>query len=61
MYYLSYYPKFYYKEHIPIHYILMVGYDDEEKYIYVYDCGIEEMQKLNMKLLKRLLILKRPL
>lgn len=35
MYYLSHYPKFYNKEHIPIHYILMVGYDDEEQCWYL--------------------------
>jgi hypothetical protein len=47
MYYLEYYPKFYYKEHIPIHYVLMVGYDDEEKCVYVYDCGIKDVQKIS--------------
>ena len=55
MYYLSFYPKFYYKEHIPIHYILMVGYDDEEQCAYVYDCGIEEMQKIKYETLEKAL------
>lgn len=55
MYYLSYYPKFYYKEHIPIHYILMVGYDDEEQCAYVYDCGIEEVQKIKYATLEKAL------
>ncbi|NFE79075.1 DUF4872 domain-containing protein [Clostridium sporogenes] len=55
MYYLSYYPKFYYKEHIPIHYILMVGYDDEEQCAYIYDCGIEEIQKIKYETLKKAL------
>lgn len=55
MYYLSYYPKFYYKEHIPIHYILMVGYDDEEHCAYVYDCGIEEVQKIKYEILEKAL------
>lgn len=55
MYYLSYYPKFYYKEHIPIHYILMVGYDDEEQCVYVYDCGIEDVQKIKYETLEKAL------
>lgn len=55
MYYLSYYPKFYYKEHIPIHYILMVGYDDDEQCVYVYDCGIEEVQKIKYETLEKAL------
>lgn len=42
MYYLEYYPKLYHKEHIPFHYILMIGYDDDEKCIYLYDCGRKE-------------------
>lgn len=55
MYYLSYYPKFYYKEHIPIHYVLMVGYDDEEQCSYVYDCGIKEVQKIKYETLEKAL------
>ncbi|QAA32208.1 BtrH N-terminal domain-containing protein [Clostridium manihotivorum] len=39
MFYLPYFEKLYRKEHIPFHYILMVGYDDEEQSIYLYDCG----------------------
>ncbi|WP_160680500.1 BtrH N-terminal domain-containing protein [Clostridium sp. C8-1-8] len=39
MFYLPYYEKLYHKEHIPFHYILMVGYDDEKQSIYLYDCG----------------------
>lgn len=59
MYYLSYYPKFYYKEHIPIHYILMVGYDDEEQCAYVYDCGIKEVQKIKYETLEKALNIKK--
>ncbi|WZL73134.1 BtrH N-terminal domain-containing protein [Clostridiaceae bacterium 35-E11] len=55
MHYLSYYPKFYYKEHIPIHYILMVGYDEEEQCAYIYDCGIEEVQKIKYETLEKAL------
>lgn len=46
MYYLPYYPKFYHKEHIPFHYVLMVGYDENERCIYVYDCGHAELLSL---------------
>lgn len=47
MYYLEYYTKLYHKEHIPFHYVLMIGYDDEEKNIYLYDCGRKEVMKLS--------------
>ncbi|MCC0702425.1 DUF4872 domain-containing protein [Clostridioides sp. ES-S-0049-02] len=43
MYYLPYYEKLYHKEHIPFHYVLMVGYDDIEERIYLYDCGITDL------------------
>lgn len=45
MYYLPY-VNMYHKQHIPMHYILMVGYEEEKKCIYLYDCGREEMQEL---------------
>lgn len=47
MYYLEYYPKLYHKNHIPFHYILMVGYDDISEHIYLYDCGRKEMLELS--------------
>lgn len=47
MYYLEYYPKLYHKEHIPFHYILMIGYDDELEKVYIYDCGREEKIELS--------------
>ncbi len=47
MYYLEYYTKLYHKEHIPFHYVLMIGYDDEEKNIFLYDCGRKDMIKLS--------------
>lgn len=43
MYYLDYYPKLYYKHHIPFHYVLMVGYDDEKECTYIYDCGRKDI------------------
>ena len=47
MYYLHYYPDLYNKQHIPIHYILLVGYDDERQIVYVHDCSIPEVQKIS--------------
>ncbi len=46
MYYLHYYPKFYHKMHIPIHYIMMIGYDDDKQLAYVLDCGMEDVQSI---------------
>ncbi len=37
MYHLPY-VKFYHQFHIPIHYVLMVGYDDEREGVWVQDC-----------------------
>lgn len=47
MYYLPYYSKLYHKAHIPFHYVLMVGYDDEAQCIYLLDCGREEVLVLS--------------
>jgi hypothetical protein len=47
MYYLPYYSKLYHGEHIPFHYVLMVGYDDYAQCIYLLDCGREEVQTLS--------------
>lgn len=44
MYYLPYYEKFYGKIHIPIHYVLMIGYDDDNERILVLDCGKQDIQ-----------------
>lgn len=46
MYYLPYLTKLYHGEHIPFHYVLMVGYDDDAQCIYLVDCGREEVQML---------------
>lgn len=40
------YLKMYHKYHIPIHYVLMVGYDDEKKSVLIYDCDREALQEL---------------
>lgn len=55
MYYLKYYTKFYYQQHIPIHYVLMVGYDDEKECVYVFDCGLEDMQEISYEMLEKAL------
>lgn len=47
MFYLPYFEKLYHKEHIPFHYILMVGYDDQKQSIYIYDCGRLELLSLS--------------
>ena len=46
MYYLHYYPELYGKEHVPIHYVLMVGYDDERQVLYVHDCSVDGVQEV---------------
>ena len=53
MYYLEYYPKLYKKYHVPIHYVLMVGYDEERKSAYILDCGIETVQEISYDLLEK--------
>lgn len=47
MFYLSYYEKFHYQEHIPLHYVLMVGYDDENEQITVHDCGCKTSKQIS--------------
>jgi hypothetical protein len=46
MYYLHYYPEIYMKQHIPIHYVLVVGYDDEVQGVYVQDCTFSGIQNI---------------
>lgn len=59
MYYLPYYPKFYEKIHIPIHYVLMVGYDEEANCVYVQDCGLDGEQVLSMDILEKALAIEK--
>ena len=47
MYHLPYYEKFYHKIHVPIHYVLMVGYDEEQKAVLVLDCDRPEVQEVS--------------
>lgn len=46
MYYLHYYPNLYMKEHVPIHYVLLVGYDDEKQVVFIHDCSYAGIQEL---------------
>ena len=46
MYYLHYYSDLYKKQHVPIHYVLVVGYDDEKQVVSVHDCSHENVQKI---------------
>ena len=45
MYYLPYL-KMFHTEHIPIHYVMMVGYDQEKDCILIYDCDRENLIEL---------------
>ncbi len=60
MYYLAYYPKIYNKMHIPNHYIMMVGYDEEQQCAYVLDCGVKETQSISYEQLAKSLEKKVP-
>ena len=46
MFYLHYFTDLYQKEHIPIHYLLVVGYDDDRQLIYIHDCTFEGVQEI---------------
>ena len=47
MYYLHYYRDLYGKQHVPIHYVLVVGYDDEEQCVSVHDCSYQNVRKIS--------------
>jgi hypothetical protein len=44
MYHLHFYPGIYHQRHIPIHYLLLVGYDDSNAY--VHDTGLQAVQAI---------------
>jgi len=46
MFYLHYYPDLYGKQHILIHYVLVVGYDEEEQIVFVHDCSHRNVQTI---------------
>ena len=47
MFHLHFYKGIYHKQHIPIHYLLLVGYDDQ--IAYVHDTGMEKIQAVPLK------------
>lgn len=47
MYNLPYYEKFFHKNHIPIHYVLAVGYNDSIGVLKIADCGKNEYQEIS--------------
>ena len=47
MYYLHYYPDIYHMQHIPIHYVLLVGYDDARTCVFVHDCTFTGVQRVD--------------
>lgn len=47
MFYLPHFEKLYYKEHIPFHYELAIGYDDEAQILYFNDCGRPKTQAIS--------------
>jgi hypothetical protein len=48
MYHLPYYPKFYHLIHIPQHFVLLVGYDEEQGTALVQDNGLSEIQEISL-------------
>lgn len=56
MFHLPYLEKLYHREHIPFHYILMVGYDEEQACIYLHDCGRRELQTLSYDELSKAMV-----
>jgi hypothetical protein len=44
MFYLHFYDEIYHQRHIPIHYLLLVGYDDENAY--VHDTDLDDVQTI---------------
>ena len=47
MYYLHYYPELYQNQHVPIHYVLITGYDDNRQEVYAHDCSYKGVQKIS--------------
>ena len=45
MFYLPYL-KMYHTEHIPIHYVMMIEYDEEKNCVLIYDCEREDVIEL---------------
>lgn len=47
MFYLPHFENLYHKEHIPFHYELAIGYDDETRILYINDCGRTKTQTIS--------------
>ena len=47
MFYLPHFEKLYHREHIPFHYDLAIGYDDDARLIYFNDCGRADIQTIS--------------
>lgn len=47
MFYLPHFENLYHKEHIPFHYELAIGYDDETRLLYINDCGRTKTQTIS--------------
>ena len=47
MFYLPHFEKIYHKEHIPFHYELVTGYDDDKKLLFFNDCGRIDTQVIS--------------
>ncbi len=60
MYYLRYYPDLYKKQHVPIHYVLVVGYDDTEQVALIHDCSHLGVQRIPYEEFKQSLDVKVP-
>jgi hypothetical protein len=60
MFYLHYYDRIYGIQHIPIHYVLVVGYEDEKERFYVHDCGRSGVQEIPYVELQKALDVKVP-
>jgi hypothetical protein len=51
MFHLHYYPGLYHQRHIPIHFVLLVGYDAQNAYI--HDTGLQEIQTIPLEELQQ--------
>jgi len=53
MYYLNYFKDIYKTQHIPIHYILIVGYDDERQEVLILDCTFSGVKNISYNELEK--------
>jgi hypothetical protein len=47
--YLHYYKDLYMMRHVPIHYVLVVGYDDIKQVVFVHDCTYQDVKEVSYK------------